>query len=200
MDLFGDVSCQVQLGYLQKFAYHLALFPGIVINIWLMVCIAKCRQWRPRYTHASVNIQAFTLISLAAFTIYTGIVSRIFRLYKCKEVEGFQYLEEDYTIKCWEGEYTKYAVIGAAYALLYVLGLPLFQGVILFKNQKNLHKDNCEDPQAQRRIEKQYGSIYIDYKDNAYYFEIIDLLRRLLLSGGLILMGQDSVGQIFLGK
>merc|ERR1719271_2153049 len=63
MDLFGDVSCEVQLGYLQKFAYHMALFPGIVINIWLMVCIAKCRQWRPRYTHASVNIQAFTLIS-----------------------------------------------------------------------------------------------------------------------------------------
>lgn len=43
------------------------------------------------------------------------------------------------------------------------------------------------------------GSIYADYKDEAYYFEIIDLLRRLLLSGGLILMGSDSVGQIFLG-
>jgi len=200
MDLFGDVSCQLQLGYLQKFAYHLALFPGIVINIFLMSCIAKCRKWRPKYTNESVSIQAYTLVSLAAFTVYTGIVSRIFRLYKCKEVEGFLYLEEDYTIKCWVGDYTIYAIIGIIYAVLYVLGLPLLQGMILFKHRKNLHKDTCIDPQAQRKIEKEFGSIYIDYKNDAYYFEIIDLIRRLLLSGGLILMGQDSVGQIFLGK
>jgi hypothetical protein len=200
MDVFGNLSCHVQLGYLQKFLYHMLLLPSVIGLIVLMACVAKCRQWRPRYTHASVNIQASTLISLSAFTVYTGVVSRIFRLFKCKQIIDTWYLEEDYSIKCREEEWNTYAIIAGIYALIYVVGLPLFQGIVLFKYRDNLHKDSCKDPKVQRRIEKQYGSIYADYKDETYYFEIIDLIRRLFLSGGLILMGSDSVGQIFLGR
>ena len=32
-----------------------------------------------------------------------------------------------------------------------------------------------------------------------YYYDIVDLARRLLLTGGLIMMGEESIGQIFLG-
>ena len=36
-------------------------------------------------------------------------------------------------------------------------------------------------------------------KPESYYFDLIDLLRRLVLTGGLIMMGEESVAQIFLG-
>ena len=63
----------------------------------------------------------------------------------------------------------------------------------------NLHRGSCKNPKIQRRVEKEFGSIYAHYKEELYFFEIIDLARRLLLTGGLILMGEESVGQIFCG-
>ncbi len=36
------------------------------------------------------------------------------------------------------------------------------------------------------------------YKDDYYYFEFVDLLRRIILTGGLVLLGREGVTQVFL--
>jgi len=41
--------------------------------------------------------------------------------------------------------------------------------------------------------------VYEDYSPNAYYFDLVDLVRRLMLTGGLVLLGEQSNVQIFLG-
>ena len=56
-----------------------------------------------------------------------------------------------------------------------------------------------EEKQQQHVVEKQYGSIYANYTTECYYYDILDLFRRLLLTGGLIMMGEESVAQVFLG-
>ena len=48
-------------------------------------------------------------------------------------------------------------------------------------------------------MQKEYGSIYEHYTEECYYYDILDLFRRLLLTGGLIMMGEESVAQVFLG-
>jgi hypothetical protein len=196
--IFGDFSCYMQLGFLEKFIYHMLIFPVVLLLLLIVVFIARCKQWRLKYTHASINVQALTLGSLSAFTLYTGVVSRVFRLFKCFKIEDVWYLTSDYNIKCWEGEWNGYAVAAGFCMVIYVFGLPAGQCYILYKYRHNLHKHTCKDPKIQRRVEKEFGSIYSDYKEETFYFEVVDLLRRLMLSGGLILMGSESVGQIFL--
>ena len=53
------------------------------------------------------------------------------------------------------------------------------------RNRKNLHKDSCEDPKRQHIVQKEYGSMYQHYKPECYYYDIVDILRRLLLTGGI---------------
>ena len=48
-------------------------------------------------------------------------------------------------------------------------------------------------------MEKEYGSIYKHYTKECYYYDLLDLFRRLLLTGGLIMVGEDSIVQTFLG-
>jgi Ca2+-binding EF-hand superfamily protein len=206
MSLFGDLSCRMQTGFFQKFLYHMAVFPCMMVvigAIWTLVkhnrLAHRCKAWRPRYNNDSVRIQAYTLTSLITFTLYTGIASRIFRLFKCQRVEATLYLTADYSIKCWEGDWNGYAAIAFICIIMYVIGLPAMQGYILWKFRDNLHKRSCKDPKLQRQVEKEFGSIYAHYTDDAFYFELVDLARRLLLTGGLILMGEESVGQIFFG-
>ena len=83
--------------------------------------------------------------------------------------------------------------------VLYVIGIPFVQLYLLYTNRDNLHKDECKDTRLQHMIEKEYGSIYLHYVNECYYFDIVDLFRRLVLTGGLILMGENSIGQVFLG-
>ena len=50
------------------------------------------------------------------------------------------------------------------------------------------------------KVKATYGSIFEAYVPECYYFDLIDLVRRLILTGGLILIGHDeAVAQIFLG-
>eukprot|EP00944_MAST-04C_sp_MAST-4C-sp1_P011566 g11566.t1 len=101
--IFGDFSCYMQLGFLEKFVYHMLIFPAVIGMILLVVLVTKCKQWRPKYTTASVSVQALTLASLSAFTLYTGVVSRVFRLFKCFKIEETWYLTSDYNIKFMQG-------------------------------------------------------------------------------------------------
>ena len=53
--------------------------------------------------------------------------------------------------------------------------------------------------EKQYKMQKQFGSIYSHYVPECYYYDILDLFRRLLLTGGLIMMGEESVAQVFMG-
>ena len=197
--VFGNVSCMMQTGYLQKFNFHMMLFPCIVAVAGLAYLFAKVTRCRKHYTPESLKTQFTTLLFLVAFTLYTGVTTRLFRLFKCQKVQDTWYLVADYTVDCNSEEYRSHAVIAYACMLFFVIGLPLSEFVVLWKNRKNLFKEGCADPVLQRKLEKELGSIYAHYHPHAYLFDVLDLLRRLLLTGALILMGEESVAQVFLG-
>ena len=49
-------------------------------------------------------------------------------------------------------------------------------------------------------VKQKYGSIFEAYTAECYYYDLIDLIRRLILTGGLILIGnEEAVAQVFLG-
>ena len=197
--VFGNVSCRMQTGYLQKFVLHMMLFPCIAAITGLAFVFAKATRCRKKYTSESLRTQCTTLLFLVAFTMYTGVTTRLFRLFKCQRVQGTWYLTSDYTVDCDSNKYRSHTLIAYICMGGFVVGLPLIEFLLLWKNRNNLFKEGCADPVLQRKLEKELGSIYAQYKPNAYLFDILDLLRRLLLTGALILMGEESVAQVFLG-
>ena len=57
-----------------------------------------------------------------------------------------------------------------------------------------------EDYRQNLQVKHKYGSIFEAYTPECYYYDLIDLIRRLILTGGLILIGSEqAVAQIFLG-
>jgi hypothetical protein len=197
--VFGNISCRMQTGFLDKFVYHMALFPCILMVIGVVYLIARGTKCRGKYTNESLRTQVLALVSFVSFTLYTGISTRIFRLFKCRKVQETWYLTADYTVKCREGSWNAYAAVGVFCAVLFVIGIPAVQLWLLYRNRKNLHKDSCENSKLQRIVQKEYGSMYQHYKPECYYYDIVDISRRLLLTGGLIMMGEESVAQVFLG-
>ena len=89
--------------------------------------------------------------------------------------------------------------------IIFVIGIPLGQFLVLYRNRAFIDEAACMDSiemhRQHIRVKQQYGSLFKDYNTQCYYYDIIDLLRRLILTGGLIMVGGDenSVAQVFLG-
>ena len=190
--------------FTQKFVFHMLLFPTLgacfVFVRWLISLRLKHIKFiPPKFTNESIKTRAYKLASLTVFGLYAGLSTRIFLLFKCKKVQDHYYLTSDYRIKCYEGVWWNYGGVAILCILIYVLGIPIMQFVLLIKNRKHLHLSQSTDMKAHRIVHKKFGEIYKHYTEDCFYFELIDLTRRLILTGGLILIGEHSVVQVLLG-
>ena len=126
-------------------------------------------------------------------------------MFKCQRVQEDYYLVADFRIKCFVGVWWGYAVVAAAGAILYTVGIPLFLFLLLQKNRQHLYiqeirkKNDDNNFSKHALVVRKYGPIYSAYNPDSYFFDLLDMIRRLLLTGGLILLGQTSNVQIFLG-
>ncbi|OQR99767.1 hypothetical protein ACHHYP_04479 [Achlya hypogyna] len=60
---------------------------------------------------------------------------------------------------------------------------------------KFMKKRNLQNPSVVAGV----GFIYAAYKDEFWFFEIIDLIRKLLMNGVIVFMGQGSINQVVIG-
>ena len=124
--VFGEVSCTMQTGFTQKFIFHMLLGPMLGTCIFLVWKIILCRKkhclckkrcvclqsrCRPRFTLESMQTNLYTLMQLMAFGLYTGLATRIFRLFKCQKVHQRYFLVGDMSVACFEDAWWNYGYI-----------------------------------------------------------------------------------------
>ena len=85
--------------------------------------------------------------------------------------------------------------------MVYTFGIPLFLFWRLHQSRRHLYEEECPHDEMHKHaiVKRRLGAIYDDYTPSSYYFDLLDMLRRLLLTGGLILLGESSNVQIFIG-
>jgi hypothetical protein len=194
----------MQTSFKQKFVFHMLVFPTLaactaLVYFFIMQRKKRFPQVRTRYTNESIKTRIYAFASLLAFGLYAGLSTRIFRLFKCKEIQGKIYLAADYHVQCYEGTWWNYGAAAIFCIFIYVIGIPMAQFSLLFLNRKHLHETRALDNKAHRIVKKQFGSIYENFTEECFYFELVDMTRRLVLTGGLILVGEHSVTQMLLG-
>ena len=142
------------------------LFPVILFLIgivWALIHLRKRYCCQARFTEESMKTRLFTFVTLLAFGLYTGISTRIFRLFKCQKVQDAYFLTSDYSMECYVGEWWNYGGVAVFCMVVYVLGI--LQFVLLCRNRHHLHEESALDHQSHRLVKKQFGSIYANYTE-----------------------------------
>jgi hypothetical protein len=202
LSVFGAGVCRTATGFYTSFKFMFAALPIIIIATMMTYMFVLLRRTKKsKYTSESAKTKLYSLLFMVVYTMYTGVSTKMFRLFKCREIMGTWYLTADYRVVCEGEEYTSHVVMAVIGMLVYTLGIPCFIFVVLFRNRKYLHKSRCHEDEMYKhvKVKKEYGSIYSDYTEDNYYFDLLDLLRRLLLTGALIIVGEQSNTQVFLG-
>ena len=112
-------------------------------------------------------------------------------LARCGEDNNYRYLLEAPWLECDGRVYTMLQVFGWLALVVYVIGVPF--GVFLPLLRINVTKRDQLTSQEQETLDSWLGSIYLPYKKKCRsYFEILFLLRRMLIAFSLSFISRAS--------
>ena len=91
------------------------------------------------------------------------------------------------------------ALFMAVCGVVYVIGIPLFCVFILWKNRKLITDSELANSQKGESFRDTYGSLFTSYDVNNWYFESVEMIKKMTLAGGLVLVAPGSSVQILVG-
>jgi hypothetical protein len=109
-------------------------------------------------------------------------------------VYGVWYLTADYRLRCDGEDYAFYSTVAALGILVYPIGTPLLYFTLLYRNRHKLHATGPAVTSAACR--KRFGFIYGRYEPEYYWWELVEMTRKLLLTGGILFLAPGSVAQL----
>ena len=89
------------------------------------------------------------------------------------QVDDESRILEDLEIKCWDSSHTKHSIIFAIPSILvWGFGIPIFAQVVLYKHRAEI--DDIE-------IREKYGFLCNGYKKKYYYWESVNMYRKIII-------------------
>ena len=107
-----------------------------------------------------------------------------------------EYLKADYSIQCQEPRY-RCLLIGAYVSIAYVIALPAASFVVLWRKRKLIlftrsHAEISQNDGSSKEMITGLRFLFENYKTGPWYWELVEMSRKVILTSGLILVGQES--------
>jgi len=146
----------------------------------------QLNKWRAR------ALQVLPLVLLVVFVMLPSVSRTIFAVWDCVPYKSgpgttVEYLRRDLSVICGSDEHDRMAFVGILFVLLWPVGMQILFCFTLFSNRKALS----------RGIDNSYSRatrfLTGGYKKEYFYWEMIELFRRLTCSGFVILIPHDYI-------
>ena len=130
------------------------------------------------------------------YLLYPTLCKQVFRLFTCVEIGGLNkwYLSTDLQVECWMGYHqTMVLLLGIPQLIVYIIGLPVAGFVVMYHSTQLKHVNNL-------KIKYRYGVLFSGYRPGMIYWEVVVALRKVLVSGLVVLVSEIGVSmQIHIG-
>ena len=128
---------------------------------------------------------------LLVFLLYPGLTNKIFEIFLCRDLgpntSPTSVLHADYNVDCEATQALRWAV-GSALVLAWPIGLPALLFYLMFRARARIVAGD-EDTVGM------FNFLIADYKTDFWYWEVVELGRKLILSGLISLLGRGSIAQ-----
>jgi hypothetical protein len=132
---------------------------------------------------------------LIVFVLYPGLTNKVFEIFLCRDLgpntSPGSVLHADYDVDCDETVGLRWTV-GTSLVLLWPLGVPAVLFGLMFRVRKELREEHDA-------ATSMFSFLVADYKPQYWFWEPVELVRKLLLSGILGLVGRGSIAQAVAG-
>ncbi|XP_078378081.1 uncharacterized protein LOC144661254 [Oculina patagonica] len=112
-----------------------------------------------------------------------------------KEVSCSSYMKADYSIQCQGTKYNHWLIV-AYISTAYIYALPISTFIALWRQRRVLQKtsdlDVFQDPASGMEMISGLSFLFENYNSYSWYWELVEMSRKVILTSGLILVGQES--------
>jgi hypothetical protein len=143
------------------------------------------------------------------FLIYPSTSNTILKMFSCRKLEnGRSYLMADYSIECGDAKvqtmafgrlysFTAYQYWAGFAVLAFPLGIPILFFLLLWLHRNDLFEEGSDEPKEELRDE--LGFLYAGYRKQYWWWESVELFRKLALTGILAFFKPGTPEQLFMG-
>jgi hypothetical protein len=130
-------------------------------------CSFSKRENRDDTTSKDMLVVTMTVVM---YLIFPSLCVQTFRLFDCKKIGRFEYLQQDFDEQCWTGRHLFVVLaLGISQLLLFVVATPFLGLFFLFRNRDRL---------TQHSVLTRYGMFYGSFKEHMYFWEVVIALRK----------------------
>jgi len=145
-----------------------------------------------RVARANIRDGATGRLFLLVFLLYPAVTNKIFEGFSCRSIGlTSSVLTVDYSVECESETYTLIWISCAVLVVLWPIGLP---SGLLFMMWKERELIQAGDPDTVQKFDFVLG----DYKASHWYWECVELFRKLILSGLISVFQRGSISQTVL--
>ncbi|KAL1512389.1 hypothetical protein AB1Y20_005647 [Prymnesium parvum] len=190
----GQYNVRLLLTSLWPFALILLILAICAVRqAWLMgyfyLRSVSAKEWCNRELAGQVLQEGGPVILVLTFALVPAISSRIFRTFLCVRFQydddlsqTRRYMQEDLAVSCDSDAYSSAFVMGLLLTLLWPVGVPLLYAGLLWANREAIITGKKTQQSAA------IGFLHNDYEPYAFFWEPLEMARKIVLTGGVLLM------------
>lgn len=192
LELFDFVGlsyrCSVDFNFYHIFIFQMFMIPIMFfltsLSYHLVRLYGQYKQKPNKFFKLIENRYIYILV-LLVFILYPNVCNTILQLYKCEEIEQIYYLSYDLSLQCYDDEWYNFSITGAFLIGTYILGIPylFYRKLKYFSDNKLLDK---------KEIVYKYGFMFQGYEEDMWWFEILELMRKTILSASIIYLDESA--------
>lgn len=188
------VGCLTESSYFSTFGTTTMgpVFAGLCIALFQKLWILSGRSAED-FGSDDVERHIFFIL----FLVYPRTSQVILSMFNCHELaDGSEYLKADFSIECTDKYKLFIMPVAGLFTLLYPIGVPLVIWQKLNQEKKNLYDPITELPAGPAL--KKLGPMYEAYEPAYWWWEVLELYRKLFLCAILQYVQPDSPSQIII--
>ena len=119
----------------------------------------------------------YAIVGVIVFMLYPGVCQTAFAALRCRDLgDGVSVLEADYAIECESSKYQLFRVFAMFTILAVPVGIPVGAFLLMRKSEEKILAEDLDTL-------RQFNVLVGDYEPQYYYWECIELGRKLILAG-----------------
>jgi hypothetical protein len=142
------------------------------------------------------------------FLLYSTVSTTVFQTFACDTIDDSadfttSYLRADYSIQCDTPKHKAYKVYASFMVIIYPLGIPALYAWLLWSNRQKLSSKNDTVLSSPVRMSSRDTDVSLrptkflwkSYTPQMYFWEVVECLRRLLLTGAVVFIAPGTTAQ-----
>jgi len=175
----SDTSCIAPLSPYERLLFNAftpLIFVGELLLSYLVQCVvAAVRRWRFQRERFFLDFRPYirTLFALFVFSYYQ-LADLSIRYLNCIDVGDYKVVATSPAMNCRSSSYKAHLALVIVIVVLDVVMGPIMMAWTLLKNQAKITNEDIS-------FSKSYGILYQAYSSKCFWWEVVALLRRVVL-------------------